>query len=566
MARSAPARAATRSLVWLAVIIAALTAILGGGVLWSNATWGLKLALDLEGGTQIILAPELASGQTVTQEQLDQTVSIIRNRVDFAGVSEAEVTSQGGTNVVVSIPGVPDEATLARIKTSAQLTFRPVIATLPISQIVLPEEGAETPSDERTSEPVDGSDSAWITPALEAEFLAFDCSPLLEPEYTSNASPDEPFITCDARTGEKFILGPVEVSGERISDATSGLVPDSQGRPTNTPGVFITFDAQGTEEFRAVTQRLVGYGENDVRNRFAIVVDGWVISSPRTQAVITDGKPMISGGFASQAEAKELADQLKFGALPVSFTVQSQETVSATLGTAQLAAGLIAGLIGMVLVVIYSLFQYRLLGLVTIASLLVAAILTYLVIALMSWRYGYRLSLAGVAGLIIAIGLTADSFIVYFERIRDELRDGRQLPGAVEAGWKRALRTILSGKFISLLSAIVLYILAVGNVRGFAFTLGLTTVIDVLVVLLFTHPMLQLLAENRFFAGGHPLSGLDPRALGAVYRGRAEFRITPEKRRAGASREAQRRQSIAERKAAEQDAAAIGASSKGEDR
>jgi len=551
MARSAPARAATRSLVWLAVITAALFAILGAGTLWSNATWAPKLALDLEGGTQIILAPQLASGQTITQEQLDQTVTIIRSRVDYAGVAEAEVTSQGGSNIVVSIPGTPDEATLARIKTSAQLTFRPVLATLPIGQQTPLDPDAEPPSDERTTEPKDASDLAWITPKLQAEFEAFDCTPLLEPEYATNASPDEPFITCDATTGEKFILGPVEVSGERISDASSGLVPDSQGRPTNTPGVFITFDAEGTGQFRAVTERLVGYGQADVRNRFAIVVDGWVISSPRTISVITDGKPMISGGFANQAEAKQLADQLKFGALPVSFTVQSQETISATLGTAQLGAGLIAGLIGMVLVVIYSLFQYRLLGLVTVASLLVAAILTYVVIALMSWRQGYRLSLAGVAGLIVAIGFTADSFIVYFERIRDELRDGRQLAGAVEAGWKRALRTILSAKFINLLSAVVLYLLAVGNVRGFAFTLGLTTVIDVLVVLLFTHPVLQLLAESRFFSSGHPLTGLDPNALGAVYRGRAEFRFSTEKRRAGASREAVKRQSIAERKAAE---------------
>jgi len=212
-------------------------------------------------------------------------------------------------------------------------------------------------------------------------------------------------------------------------------------------------------------------------------------------------------------------------------------------------------------VLVYSLFQYRLLGLVTIASLIIMGVLTYVVIALMSWRQGYSLSLAGIAGLIVSIGFTADSFIVYFERIRDELRDGRTLPGAVSAGWKRALRTILSAKFINLLSAVVLYVLAVGNIRGFAFTLGLTTVLDVLIVLLFTHPVLQLMAENRFFASGHPLSGLDPEALGAVYRGRAEFRFSAEKRRAGASREAAKRQTIAERKAA--DLARTGAGGKG---
>ena len=209
---------------------------------------------------------------------------------------------------------------------------------------------------------------------------------------------------------------------------------------------------------------------------------------------------------------------------------------------------------------IYTLFQYRLLGFVTIFSLVVAALLTYLTISLLSWHYGYRLSLAGVAGLIVAIGFTADSFIVYFERIRDELRDGRGLESAVEAGWKRAQRTIYASKATNLLAAIVLYVLAAANVRGFAFTLGLTTIIDVLVVLLFTHPMLQLLAKTRFFNSGNSWSGLDPQALGAVYRGAAQFRkpvaVAPGKA-AAASKEAARRQTIAERKAAELASASV---------
>jgi preprotein translocase subunit SecD len=317
--------------------------------------------------------------------------------------------------------------------------------------------------------------------------------------------------------------------------------------------VFITFNEQGTEQFAAVTERLYGYDPNtDVRNRFAIVLDGRIISAPTTQGIITDGKPQISGSF-TQESAKTLADQLKFGALPIGFEVLSQEVISATLGSAQLTSGLIAGLIGLLLVVGYSVFQYRALASVTLASLVVAAVLTYLVIAIMSWRQGYRLSLAGVAGLIVAIGLTVDSFIVYFERIRDELRDGRSLDGAVEAGWKRALRTILAAKSINLISAIVLFLLAVGNVRGFAFTLGITVIIDVVVVVLFTHPMLQLLASTRFFSSGHPASGLDPNALGAVYRGRAQFRAPAVAAKSGASREAARRQTIAERKAAELD-------------
>jgi len=558
MARSAPERAATRSLIWLAVITAALFAVLGGGTIWSTATWAPKLALDLQGGTQIILAPQLASGQTVTQEQLDQAVSIIRDRVDAAGVAEAEVTSQGGANVVVSIPGVPDEETLQRIQSSAKLDFRPVIFTAAITDSSITDETpapGETPtpeptySDERTAEPTDPSDPAWVTEALYQEYLEFDCSTLNDPDIVT-APADEPFISCSPRTGEKFILGPVEVSGESITDATAGLVTDSQGRQTNEWAVYLTFDPEGTEEFTAVTTRLFGFPQTDPRNRFAAVLDGWVIMAPTVEGVITDGKPRISGGF-TQESAQTLADQLKFGALPIGFQVQSNETISATLGTNQLNAGIIAGLIGLVLVVAYSLFQYRLLGLVTIASLVVAAILTYVLIAIFSWRQGYRLSLAGVAGLIVAIGFTADSFIVYFERVRDELRDGKPLTTAVENGWKRAFRTVLSAKFINLLSAVVLFVLAVGNVRGFAFTLGLTVIVDVLVVLLFTHPMLQLMAASRFWSSGHPATGLDPQALGAVYRGRAEFRFSAEKRRAGASREAAKRQTIAERRAAE---------------
>ena len=264
-------------------------------------------------------------------------------------------------------------------------------------------------------------------------------------------------------------------------------------------------------------------------------------------------EPQISGNF-TQESSKALADQLKFGALPLSFAVQSQDTISATLGSSQLQSGLIAGVIGLLLVIAYSLMQYRLLGLVTVASLVVAAVITYLLITILSWREGYRLSLAGVAGLIVAIGITADSFIVYFERVRDELRDGRGLVSSVEAGWKRAIRTIVVSDAVNFLAAAVLFILAVGNVRGFAFTLGLTTIVDLIVVVLFTHPMLQLIAQTRFFNEGHRFSGLDPRALGAVYRGRAQFQPSPQvaaTKAASSSREAAKRQTIAERKAAE---------------
>lgn len=571
MARTTPVKKAWRSLTWLAVIIVGLIGLNGIGVLTGGGSWVPKLALDLEGGTQIILAPKLESGQTVTQEQLDQAVAIIRQRIDASGVSEAEIATQGSQNIVVSIPGIPDDETIARIESSAKLEFRPVIfadaaATSATdtsnSPTAAPTDGATptpTLATTSTASPTDASDPNWVSPALFEEYTNFDCASLAAAQ-TNVAPVDEPLITCDTSGVEKYILGPVEVAGETISDASAGLISNSQGASTGQWGVFITFDQTGTEQFADVTTRLFGYPTTDVRNRFAIVLDGSVISAPTTNAIISDGRPQISGSF-TQESAKTLADQLKFGALPLGFEVQSRDTISATLGSSQLQSGLLAGLIGLILVVIYSLIQYRALGSVTIASLMIAALITYLLILLLSWRAGYRLSLAGVAGLIVAIGITADSFIVYFERIRDELRDGRALDSAVEAGWKRALRTIVASDAVNFLAASILFILAVGNVKGFALTLGLTTVVDLIVVSLFTHPVLQLLARTTFFGNGHPLSGLDPRALGAVYRGRAQFRepvAVTQTKKASSSREAARRQTIAERKAAEADASLRG--------
>ena len=568
MVRSTPERKAIRSLVWLLVIIIALIAANGASVLFNNGQWTPKLALDLEGGTQITLSPQLSSGETVTPEQLERAVAIIRQRVDASGVSEAEINTQGNQNIVVSIPGEPDDAMRERIQSSAKLEFRPVLlADLP-SPATIGEEGAEepavdpsaSPSAEPSAEPsaapspsvspTDASDLAWITPELQERFDTFDCASLAQ--VGANVAPtDEPLITCEQDGSIKYILGPVEVAGERIADARAGLIASSRGVTTNEWGVFIEFDAEGTAQFRTVTERLVAL--TGVQNQFAIVLDGSVISAPRTISAITDGRPQISGNFTEES-ALALADQLKFGALPIGFEIQSSENISATLGVSQLQGGIIAGIIGLILVALYAFFQYRALGGVVLASLVVAAVITYLIITYLSNQQGFRLSLAGVAGLVISIGVIADSFIVYFERIRDELRDGRSVDVAVEAGWKRAWRTILISDVINFIAAIVLFVLAVGNVRGFAFTLGITTVVDIIVVALFTHPMMQLLARTQFFGGGHRLSGLDPKALGAVYRGRAQFRapvgVTSTKV-ASSSREAQRRQTIAERKAAE---------------
>ncbi|MDQ1584358.1 MAG: preprotein translocase subunit SecD [Microbacteriaceae bacterium] len=558
MAKTSPVKKAGRSLTWLGVLLVVLVGGLAAGVFFSNATWLPKLGLDLQGGTQIILQPVITTGQKVQQQQLDQAVSIIRQRIDASGISESQISTEGANNIVVSIPGTPSAATLNQIQSSAKLDFRPVLVAGAPSTSTVGADGKSTPAptpdpnlqSTPSVKPTNDSDLAYVTPLLQAQYAAFDCkSPTAN---TTNVAPaDKPLITCESDDSVKYILGPVEVPGQDISNATASLVQSSGGVTTGEWGVNIVFNGAGTTKFAAVTTRLNGLTGS--QNQFAIVLDGKVISAPATQAVITDGKPQITGSF-TQASAQTLADQLKFGALPFSFQQLSRDTISATLGSSQLASGLLAGLIGLVLVVIYTLFQYRLLGLVTITSLVVAALLTFLAISLMSWHYGYRLSLAGVAGLIVAIGFTADSFIVYFERIRDELRDGRGLESAVEAGWRRAQRTIYASKSTNMLAAIILYVLAAANVKGFAFTLGLTTIIDVLVVVLFTHPTLQLLAKTRFFNSGNAWSGLDPAALGAVYRGAAQFREPVGAKRgtiASSSKEAAKRQTIAERKAAE---------------
>ncbi|MEW1833647.1 protein translocase subunit SecD [Microbacterium sp. NPDC079995] len=559
MASSTPVRRAWRALIGLLALTAVLFGVNAAGVyLFERSSWVPELALDLQGGTQIILQAQTEDGAQPTADQMQQAVSIIRQRVDASGVGETDITTQAGNQIVVQLPGIADEETRDRIGRSAQMQLRAVLYTAAPSNTFVGEDGNETPyptpgpslNATPTPSPTDGSDLSWATEEVQAEFLAYDCAnPANDP---AQQPAGEPLITCDADGSAKYLLGPVELDGSAISDATNGL--NSQNGQW---AVNIVFDSAGTETFGEISQRL--FNLQSPQNQFAFVLDGEVISAPSMNAVITDGKPQITGNF-DQDTSKTLADQLKYGALPLSFEVQSSNAISATLGSQQLLIGLVAGLIGLALVAVYSLVVYRALGSVIIASLAVMGILTYITLCILAWRMGFRLSLAGVAGLIVTIGFTADSFIVYFERIRDELRDGKSITSAVEDGWARAKRTIYISKSINILAAVVLYILADATVKGFAFTLGLTTVIDVLIFVLFTHPVLQLLARTKFFGGGHKLSGLDPTALGAVYRGRAQFRAPvaavgksqAEKRSSRSRSEAVRRQTIAERKLAQQ--------------
>ncbi|HXZ74001.1 MAG TPA: protein translocase subunit SecD, partial [Streptosporangiaceae bacterium] len=317
----------------------------------------------------------------------------------------------------------------------------------------------------------------------------------------------------------KFALDKAYVVGKDI--ASAGATPSTTSTSWQ---VNLNFKGNGTKQFGNLTTRMYDKYSGSVEppNQLGVVLDGVVVSNPYVQNPTTGGATQITGSF-SQTDATTLANQLSYGALPLTFRQESVQSVSPQLGRDQLDAGLIAAFLGLLLVVLYLLLYYRGLALVAVCSLVIAGLLSYLSVVVLGKYQGFALSLAGIAGLIVAIGITADSFVVFFERLRDEVRDGRSLRAAVERGWGRARRTILVADLVSFLAAALLYYFAIGSVRGFAFTLGLTTIIDVVVVFTFTHPMMTLLARTKFFGGGHPLSGLDPARLGA----RAPWRGTP---------------------------------------
>ncbi|MCX2970358.1 MULTISPECIES: protein translocase subunit SecD [Streptomyces] len=373
-----------------------------------------------------------------------------------------------------------------------------------------PEEGEQPGGEEEPQEspvPPEGQEEAA---ALMQRLQELDCS---TPEARANASQavaaaenSEPVAACDREGAYKYALGPVEVPGTDVTGADA--VFDQQR------GIWIVtmdFNDAGAGKFADVTGRISTLPQP--QNQFAITLDGEVVSAPSVSSRIGGGQAEISGSF-DQDSAADLANVLKFGALPISFQEANVVSISPSLGSDQLQAGLIAGGIGLALVVLYLLFYYRALALVAIASLLLMGGLTYVVMSLLGPAIGFALSLPAVCGAIVAIGITADSFIVYFERIRDEVREGRSIRPAIERAWPRARHTILISDVVSFLAAVVLFFAAVGSVQGFAFVLGLTTLLDVLIVFLLTKPLTSLLARRPFFADGHPLSGLDPKRLG----------------------------------------------------
>jgi preprotein translocase subunit SecD len=337
-------------------------------------------------------------------------------------------------------------------------------------------------------------------------------------------------VTC--YNGYKYALAKATVTGEELKLGGSSASLQDNG----DWWVDLNFDGAGAKAFATFTENeysLYKGASDQPLNDFAIVLDGAPVSIPYVGGVIPSGTGQIQGTF-TESQADYLANILNYGALPLTFRNLSEQTVSAQLGSSQLHAGLLAGAVGLFLVVIYAFLYYRGLGIVAISSLAISAMLTYLSVVMLSLYEKFALDLAGIAGLIVAIGITADSFVVFFERLRDEVRDGKSLRSAVEHGWRRARRTILVSDSVSFLAAAVLYKFAVTDVQNFAFTLGLTTLIDVIVVFLFTKPMITLLARTKFYGGGHRLSGLDPARLGmrSPWRGSRRPATRPQTREA----------------------------------
>lgn len=548
-------------LIALAIVIAGLITLMAVG-----KTWSPKLGLDLRGGTTVTLTARNSSGNgAVDPNSLQQARTIIEQRVNALGVGESEVTISGDRQIIVSVPNVQQDQLVQQVGQTAVLRFRAVYAadqvqapaTAPSTDTgnatPTPAPGGEptssssAPAPSETAAPASptaassggagkvpsGNNRPMVAPQLptapptptaprptvvgqgtppdkaidwqptaadQSDYSSFNCG---DPQVDVS---DQPLFSCDRTGTEKYLLGPTLIEGNELTSATAGIPQNGIEWVVN-----LQFNSQGSTQFENATRALAAKG--DPMNRFAIVLDGKSISAPSVSTAIPGGAAQISGGFTQQT-ATDLANVLKYGALPLAFDISEVSNVSATLGGDQLHAGIVAGLIGLALVVAYCFLYYRGLGIVVVASLAIAAVVTYACMVLLGSSVGFALSLPGIAGAIVAIGVTADSFVIYFERIRDEVRDGRSLRTAIETGWRRARHTILIADGVSMLSALVLFILAIGSVRGFAFTLGLTTLIDVFIVFFFTKPLMTLLARTRFYGGGHRLSGLDPAHLG----------------------------------------------------
>ena len=474
-----------RSLIVLLILVMSLSYLV-----LSGKSLQPKLGLDLRGGTTIVLKPQITEVGKITPESVSQAISILRQRIDGVGVAESEIRAEGSgtsTKIVVSVPGTTQRELVALVGQTAKLSIRPVLFT-----------GSALSAPGSTVFP------RYIDSKSRSSFDTLDCNS----EITSSMDdPTKYLFSCDEGKGTKYILGASKVEGSQVDSA--------QFSRDNGLGwiTTIVFDGPGQAFFGELTTKIASLPSP--QNQIAIVLDGKVVTAPRVDGPLTGGSVSIYGNFTREY-ASGLSNILKYGALPFSFEVSEVQQISASLGAAQLKSGIAAGLLGLLLISIYIFFYYRALGILAVGSLLVAFVITYEIFVALGSVIGLTLTLAGIAGAIVSIGVTADSFIVYFERVRDELRVGTSLQPSLIRGWEKARRTIWVADAVSLIAAVVLYFGTTGNVKGFAFTLGLTTIIDLVIVYFFTRPTLILLSKLPFFANGHRFSGLSQASIGTV--------------------------------------------------
>jgi preprotein translocase subunit SecD len=427
-----------------------------------------ELGLDLQGGTSVVLQPK----DPVSQGVLNQSIAIIRNRVDALGVAEPDI-SRLGDNIVVQLPGVKDaDRALEIVGQTAELRFRPVLGELP-------PENAPPPPTSSTTAPADPAATTTTT-----------INPATVPTTSREEDlPDQTVVLPELDNGRvvrRYQLGPAEMTGRAVATARANFAAES-----GQWAVDFELTGEGAEQFDAMAAKYL-------QRQIAIVLDGVVQSAPVIQQADFNGKGQISGDF-KEREAKDLALVLRYGALPVELEPQSTQRVSASLGKDSLRAGIIAGLAGLALVLLYMVLYYRALGLVVLLGLIVWGTLMWTIISFLGETNGLALSLSGAVGIIISVGVTVDSYVVYFERLKDEIRSGKTIRSSVDRGFSRAFRTILAADISSFIGAALLFILTVGSVRGFAFFLGLSTLLDVVVAWFFTRPLVVLLGRNRLF-------------------------------------------------------------------
>ena len=449
--------------------------------------WSPELGLDLQGGVSVVLAPS----EPVADDVIDQSVEIIRSRVDALGVAEPDISRQGDA-IVVQLPGVKDQQRAIQIVgDTAELRFRPVLE-------VLPPPGATTSTTASTTTTAPGETTTTTAAPAPGETTTTTGSTTTTVPGTTSREEDEPEaevvlpeLDDEGDPVAIYRLGATRLTGRALDDAQASFDPNS-----NQWAVDFTLTGEGAPQFDQIASELVATPPPG--NQLGIVLDGVVVSAPTIQTGAFGGQGQISGDFTEQ-EAKDLALVLRFGALPVELVRQSTQTVSATLGQDSLNAGVGAGLVGLALVLLYVIVYYRALGLVVVFGLAVTAALMWSLVALLSETSGLALTLAGATGLIVSIGVTVDSYIVYFERLKDEVRAGKTIRSSVDRGFARAFRTTVAANLVSLIGAALLYWLAVGPVRGFALFLGLSGILDILVCYFFTRPAVVLLGRSRLF-------------------------------------------------------------------